>query len=201
MIPGANAEANVTTMKTLNDTGSRRPRQNRSPTPYEAVEHAPTEEHPVDAAVERRLPQKELLKRIRRLSDQMMTALGDKRYLWLRLEELLGDYHINREQACFNIGYEHGVAAGRVDALRVLAPRSKSGSVTDDSRIFADRVRDLAVQAELPLSLAIASLLETAWALVLGSALLLSPKNGSYRQPMKRTAPLDPAGRRTKGRR
>ncbi|MBI5526556.1 MAG: hypothetical protein HY897_09485 [Deltaproteobacteria bacterium] len=188
-------------MKTLKDTGSRRLKQNRSPAPYEAVEHVASEEHPVDAAVERRLPQKELLKQMRSLSDQMMAALGDERHLWLRLEEVLGDYHINREEFFFNIGYEHGVVAGRADALRALVPRPKSGSMTDDNRIFADRVRDLAVQAELPLPLAIASLLETAWVLVLSSESLCSPKNGSYRRPVKRIAPLNPAGRRTKGRR
>lgn len=161
---------------------ARRPKQKQPPTPYEAVEHVASEEHPVDAAVGRRLPQKKLLRKMRRLSDQMMAALGDKRHLWLRLEELLGDYHAEREQACFNIGYEHGVAAGRTDAFRALVPRSRSGSLTDDSRTFSTRVRDLAVQAELPLPLALASLLETIWALVLSSELLRSPKNGSYRQ-------------------
>ena len=112
-------------------TSSRHPRQKRPPTPYESIEHPETEEHPVDAAVERRLPQKKLLRKMRRLTDRMMAALGDERWLWLRLEEVFGDYHLQREETYFNIGYEQGLTTGRAEALRVLMPTSKRGVSTD----------------------------------------------------------------------
>jgi len=149
-------------------TRSRRPRQKRSPTPYEAVEHVASEEHPVDAAVEQRLPQRKLLRDIRVMSERMMVALGDTRRLWLRLEEVLGDYHLQREEAYFNIGYEYGLTAGRVEALQVLMPARKRGPSTERGRAFANRVRDLALQADLSPSLVIAAVLEAAWALALG---------------------------------
>lgn len=59
---------------------------------------------------------------MRGLSDRMIAALGEDRGLWLRLEALLGDYHSHSEQAYFNIGYEHGLAAGRGGALEALMP-------------------------------------------------------------------------------
>ncbi|MBI5527837.1 MAG: hypothetical protein HY897_16020 [Deltaproteobacteria bacterium] len=147
---------------------TRHPKQKRPPTPYESVEHAETEEHPVDTAVERRFPQKKSLRKMRRLSDQMMAALGDQRYLWLRLEEVQGEYHLQREEIFFNIGYEHGLAAGRADALQALMPACKCGSSTNRGRAFAARVRDLTMQVDLSPSLVMAVLLEVAWALALG---------------------------------
>lgn len=131
--------------------------------PYEAVHHEPPEGH----AVDRRLPLNKLRRRIRRATDEMIAALGDRRHLWLRVEELMGERCARREEAYFDLGYEHGLAAGRAEALRTLvdaAPAPAPGN----ARTFADSIRDLAVQAQLPLPLTVAALLETAWALALG---------------------------------
>jgi len=131
------------------------------PDPYHALERDMPEEHPVDAAIERRVPQRKLRKRMRQASDRLMQALGDQRHLWLRLEELLGLYRSRREDAYFNLGYEHGVAAGRVQGLRAL-----DGS-SIDGQSLADRIRELAVQADVDRGQRIAALLEAAWALAL----------------------------------
>ena len=56
-------------------------------------------------------------------TDRLMEALGEKQHLWLRLDELLGDYRIHREAAYFDLGYEHGRAAGRTEGLAEAMPR------------------------------------------------------------------------------
>ena len=141
------------------------------PGPYAAADREPPEGHPVDRAIERRLPLKKLRRRIRAATDEMTAALGDRKRLWLRLEELIGEYRARREEAYFDLGHEHGVAAGRAEALRALAGEAttaKADAAPDEARAFADAVRELAVQTDLPLPLTVAALLETAWALALG---------------------------------
>ena len=90
--------------------------------------------HPVDEAVQRRLDHAALRRQIRAATNRLLEALGDEQHLWLRLEELLGDYGGDREEAYFDIGYEHGRAAGRAEGLggprgsrregRALRPRT-----------------------------------------------------------------------------
>jgi hypothetical protein len=137
--------------------------KNRQQSPYQAVEHPPGEEHPVDVAVERRLRHATMRRRILRTTERMMKALGDKRRLWFELEELLNDYHAQREEMFFCIGYEHGLATGRAEVLR----RSAGKVLTRESIELSDQVRDLATQCHLPRRLTVAALLEAAWALVL----------------------------------
>ena len=136
--------------------------------PYHAVDHESPEGHAVDRAIERRLPLKKLRRRIRRATHEMHEALGEHADLWLRLEPLLGELRALREEAYFDLGYEHGLTAGRAEALRALADAATARTTTGDARAFADVVRDLAVQSDLPLPLTVAALLETAWALALG---------------------------------
>jgi len=138
------------------------------PRPDDAADHEPPEGHAVDRAIERRLPLKKLRRRIRAATDELMSALGERKRLWFRLEELIGDYRGRREEAYFDLDYQHGVAAGRAESLRALADAATARTRTGETRAFADTIRDLAVQADLPVPLTVAALLETAWALALG---------------------------------
>lgn len=135
--------------------------------PYDMVNHEPSEEHAVDRTVQRLRPLKKLRRRIRHATDELMDTLGERRHLWLRLEELLGQYRAHREEAYFDLGYEHGAAAGLASALRVLSSTATAPAFLR-ARELADTVRDLAVQADLPRALTVAALLESAWSLALG---------------------------------
>jgi hypothetical protein len=120
------------------------------------------EGHPVDDAVERRLDHAVLRRRIRAATDRLMEALGEEQDLWLRVEELLGEQRLDREAAYFDIGYEHGRAAGRAEALADGKPRASTAF-----RELARRLREAAVNASLPPGQAASALIEAAWALVL----------------------------------
>ncbi|MBN1773593.1 MAG: hypothetical protein JXB32_20185 [Deltaproteobacteria bacterium] len=135
------------------------------------------EAHPVDAVVERRLRHAGLRRQVRSATDRLMRALGRRRHLWLRLEELLADCRMDREAAFFDIGLEHGRAAGRAEEFA----RGRPGG-TPTYRALALRVREAAVNAGLPNGLAAAALLEAAWALVL-DANVLDPRHG-YATPL-----------------
>jgi hypothetical protein len=122
----------------------------------------PDDEHPVDALVDRRLDHAALRRRIRAATDRLVEALGEEHDLWLRLEELLGEQRLDREAAYFDIGYEHGRAAGRAEALADGKLRTSSAY-----HELAQRVREAAVNAGLPHEQATSALIEAAWALVL----------------------------------
>jgi len=134
----------------------------KRPGPYEVAGREAPDEHPVDRAIERRIPMKKLRRQIRTATGKMTAALGDRARLWLRLEELLGEYRGRREEAYFDLGHEHGAAGGRAEALRSLALAEHGSS--SHARAFTDAVRDLAAQADLPRPLTVAALLEIAWA-------------------------------------
>ncbi len=119
------------------------------------------EGHPVDDGVERRLDHAALRRRIRTATDRLVEALGEEQDLWLRLEELLAQLYIDRETAYFDIGYEHGRAAGRAEGLASGRPRAAVAY-----RTLAEHVRETAVNAGIPHAQATAALLEAAWALV-----------------------------------
>lgn len=144
------------------------------PRPYDAVHREAPEGHAIDNAVDRRLPLKKLRRRIRHATDELVAALGDRRRLWLRVEELLGERQLRREAAYFDLGYEHGLAAGRAEALRALVDATPARR---EARAFADTIRDLAVQVDLPRPLTVAALLETAWALAHGLSDNLATRN------------------------
>ena len=143
----------------------------RPSSPYEAMERELPEEHPIDATVERRIPQRKLRRRMREAGERLMQALGERRGLWMRLEELLGLYHSRREETYFNLGYDHGVAAGRVEGLRAL-----DNQTSPDAQSLADQLRELAIQADVSRTEKVAALLEAAWALVLD----LSPNRTNH---------------------
>ena len=141
---------------------------------YRRVEHDPGDVHPVELAVTASAPLEELNRRIRAADGRLLDALGDQRTLWLQLEELHTQRCVLREEAHFDVGYEHGFAAGRADALRSLVggtPPAK-GAPADAHAIaihaFADRCRDQAIQTGLPRPLVIAAIQEVAWALSAG---------------------------------
>jgi hypothetical protein len=128
-----------------------------------AAEERGSEEYPVDEAVALRLRHGALRKRIRRATEQLVEALGERRDLWLELEPLLGAYRADREEAYFDIGYEHGLVAGRADAL-AASLRRRAGH-----RALATKMARLAVNAPgLRGPGALAALLEVAWGLALG---------------------------------
>jgi hypothetical protein len=132
------------------------------------------EEHPADVLVDRRLDHSALRRRIRAATDRLLEALGEEHDLWLRLEELLGEQRLDREAAYFDVGYHHGRAAGRAEALADGKPRASTAY-----RELARRVRETAVNASLPPGEATAALLEAAWALIDQGA---APLRGRDRQ-------------------
>jgi hypothetical protein len=79
--------------------------------------------------------------------------------------------HSRREETYFNLGYDHGVAAGRVEGLRALDDQT-----SPDARSLADQLRELAIQADVSRTEKVAALLEAAWAL----ALDLSPNRTNH---------------------
>ncbi len=119
--------------------------------------------HPVDAAIARRLPHRSLRRKIRATTAAMVRALGPRQDLWLKLEDLTMRYRLDREEAYFNLGYELGVTAGRTEALAASVRRGSRAQ-----RELATRIRNITVEAELPPSIKVATLLETARALVIG---------------------------------
>ncbi len=121
------------------------------------------ETHSVDAAIARRLPHKSLRRKIRAATNAMLAALGPRRDLWLKLEDLTTRYRMDREEAYFNPGYDLGAAAGRSEAL---AASVRCGSRAQ--RELAARIRDITIETELPPPIKVATLLEAAWALVIG---------------------------------
>ena len=104
--------------------------------PMERVHHIESEAHPVDDAIDRRFPLRSLRDRIQRATKTLEKALGSQRHLWLKLEEPLNELRSEREDAYFNLGYEHGFAEGR-RALRKTAPAVRE---------LAARLQDRAIQ-------------------------------------------------------
>ena len=135
--------------------------------PYDEVNHEPPEGHAVDLVIERRFPMRKLVGEIHEATDEMVDALGERRRLWLKVEERIAERAARREEAYFNLGYEHGEVAGRAKAIRALTG-DEGSSTPNEARNLASTVRDLAVQSDLPRPVTVAALLETAWALVAG---------------------------------
>lgn len=128
---------------------------------YEDMDGEADEEHPVDVLVDRRLDHAALRRRIRAATDRLVEALGEEHDLWLRLEEMLGEQRLDREAAYFDVGYQHGRAAGRAEALADGMPRASTAY-----QDLARRIREAVVNASLPPGQATSALLEAAWALV-----------------------------------
>ena len=129
---------------------------------YREANPTDSEEHPIDEEIERRLRHAALRKRIHVAQGHVVAALGEQRHLYLQLEQLLGDHAIDREEAFFNIGYEHGLVAGRAEALAASIRRPGSRH-----RALATDLARLAVAAGRPPASA-AALGEVAGALLVG---------------------------------
>jgi hypothetical protein len=118
--------------------------------------------HPIDDEVDRRLDHARLRKRIIAAQGRVMAALGEQRHLYLRLEELVGERHGEREEAMFDVGFEHGLVQGRADALSAALGRQGARG-----RALAARIARLAATAG-PTPRALAALLEVAWGVAVG---------------------------------
>jgi hypothetical protein len=130
---------------------------------YREANPTDNEAHPIDDEVERRLRHATLRKRILAAQGRVVAALGKQRHLYLCLEELVGGRHIDREEAMFNLGFEHGLVQGRADALAAALQRQGARG-----RALAVRFAQLAVNAGLEPPRTLAALLEVAWGLALG---------------------------------
>lgn len=130
---------------------------------YQEANLGDSEACPIDDEVERRLRHATLRKRIVAAQGRVLAALGERRELYLRLEQLVGDRHIDREEAMFNLGFEHGLVQGRADALAAALRRQGARG-----RGLAAQFAQVAVNAGLEPPRALAALLEVAWAMALG---------------------------------
>lgn len=127
---------------------------------YAEANNLGTDGHPVDDEVERRVSNEDLKQRIVAAQDRVLAALGDQRRLYLALEELIGERAEAREEAMFNLGFEHGYLEGRADALATLWRRTTRG------RTLAKKITQLTMDAKLTPPHAVAALLEVAWSLL-----------------------------------
>jgi hypothetical protein len=129
-----------------------------------------TDGHPVDDEVERRTEDADLKQRIITAQGHLLARLDDKR-LYLALEELFGERTEAREEAMFNVGFEHGYMQGRRDTLAALWRRTPRG------RTLAKKITQLTMDAHLTPPHAIAALLEVAW------SFLTRPESASGPRP------------------
>jgi len=120
------------------------------------MEHPTEEGHPIDSAVARRVRHVAQRKQLLRLQDRVLARLGDDRKPFLDLEELRGCVSAEREEAYFNLGYEHGLADERA--------RDRRG--TEKALAAATEIRERIVQAQLAPQQAALSLLECLWAVL-----------------------------------
>lgn len=76
------------------------------------------EEHPVDKLVEKRLGKHTGRRKLAKLSTAIVRALGlESKQLWFDYEQAMGDLYSAREEAYFDVGVEHGLAAAHVNEL------------------------------------------------------------------------------------
>lgn len=118
------------------------------------------EGHPIDAAVDRVVQHQAARRMLVNFHDQVRAALknnekGTKAFL--ALEELRHEMADEREQAYFNLGYEHGVADKH-------ARERRSGvTLSEEAKQLAVEMRERLVLKKLPSWQALLCLLECAW--------------------------------------
>ena len=137
-----------------------RPRSRRkTPNYYRQMLHLRGDEnHPVDLVVARRVRDRLARKKLARLESEVRGRIeGDKQPV-LELEALRNAISTDREEAFFNVGYEHGLA----DSLA----RARRGSIrlSNEVQQFVTETRERMVQLEAPWQAAL-GLLECLWAL------------------------------------
>ena len=116
------------------------------------------ENHPIDLVVARRVRDRLAPKKLARLEREVMGRIqGDKQHV-LELEALRNAVSADRDEAFFNVGYEHGIADG--------IARARRGSIRLSKEVqqFVAETRERIVQLEAP-GQAMLGLLECLWAL------------------------------------
>lgn len=128
--------------------------------PYRSFSPTSEGEHPIDTLIGRRVPLHHLRRRIQVASRLLMSALAERRELWLTLEELLAERSGDREEAYFDAGFEHGFAAGRAQTIK-----ERSGTNSRVEQLAAElRTRALLCD-ELSAQERVHALLSAAWCL------------------------------------
>mgnify|MGYP007112196200 CR=1 FL=1 len=74
-------------------------------------------EHPADTLVAQRVGARRKLRRLANLSAYIVKELGRESKLWFDYEELKSEQSARREEAYFDLGVEHGLAASFGDEL------------------------------------------------------------------------------------
>jgi len=137
----------------------RRSRAGGTPNYYRQMLHPRGDEnHPIDLEVARRVRDRLALKKLARLEREVMGRIqGDKQPV-IEIEALRNAISADREEAFFNVGYEHGLA----DSLA----RARRGSIrlSNEVQQFVTETRERMVQLEAPWQAAL-GLLECLWAL------------------------------------
>lgn len=129
---------------------------------YWAVKHDGEEGHPVDVVVDRSVQHRAARRTLIDLQDQVLAALANHeagKEALLALEELRNEVADEREQAYFNLGYEHGLAD------KHARERRRGSTLSKEAREIAVETRQRFVRAKLPPWQAMLCLLECAWSL------------------------------------
>jgi hypothetical protein len=114
----------------------------------------------IDNLVANRTEDDGLRQRIITAQERVQTALGNQRALYFLLEDLFGQRGERRDEAMFNVGFEHGYLLGRRDSLSAVWRRTPRG------RSLATKVTALVVEVGMTQPNAMAVLLEIAWSLL-----------------------------------
>ena len=123
------------------------------PNYYRQVEKCPRgDDHPIDVAVRRRVPQQAAQERLRDLQRTVEAQLGSNLKEFIDLEALRNDIGIEREEAYFSVGYEYGFAE--------RAARASPAARSRRAKQLASEVRVLVVQAQLSPEEVMAALLD-----------------------------------------
>lgn len=135
--------------------------QRRSPPPpnyFRRVEKQPEDDdHPIDVAVKRRVHHETAHKQLVRLQKEVEIQLRDRKP-FIDLETLRNNLEIDKQEAYFNVGYEHGLAEG--------IARANPFTCSEKGKQLARDVRALAVQAQLDPGEVLSALLECLGAVV-----------------------------------
>ena len=122
------------------------------------------EEHPVDKKMAQRFADNALTQRIHRETAELQSALGNKQQAWIALEASLNEYWTVREEAYFNEGFSHGVAAGKAAVFhRLKKERSDKTYLA-----LKETILSLILTSSLPTMECFCALLETAWTICTG---------------------------------
>src|ERR1700710_3111744 len=116
------------------------PRKTQQRNYYEEV-NAGT--RPANEEVKLRLRHAALREEVRKSRDQVLQALADRQHLYLALEDLDRERTGDREEAMFNLGFEHGQLEGGADSFAALWQKN------EELRGLAARVARLIVNSRI----------------------------------------------------